>query len=187
MTDQQAPLAPRRSTSPARRQWGSAGELLTSREAREQAAATRLRAQQRLEDERAAHAAWEAGQVIPYRITTALDINELDGPGVDEACGVKEPAVDRWEQGLLYPTWDQLCALADLTGYPVLFFTQPVKAVIRIADTTLPFHTKGPLPDDEPVLAFAPEAIAATLGGYCAGCLRPGGRAIHTCEQTALF
>lgn len=187
MTEQQAPLAPRRRTAPARRQWGKAGELLTSREAREQAAAARLRTQQRLKDEGAAHAAWEAGQVILYRITTALDINELDGPGVDEACGVKEPTVDRWEAGTQYPTWGQLCALADLTGYPVAFFTQPVTTVIRACDTSMRFHVKGALPDEEPVLAFTPVAIAAILGGYCAGCLRPGARAIHTCEQTALF
>jgi len=37
------------------------------------------------------------------------------GPWVDEACGAREPAVDRWEQGLFYPTWEQLCKLAALT------------------------------------------------------------------------
>lgn len=48
------------------------------------------------------------------------------GEWVDVACGVQEPAVDRWEAGLLYPTWEQLCKLAVLTCTPLeTLFTAP--------------------------------------------------------------
>lgn len=181
--------APLRRTAPVRRQFAADGRLLTSREIRERAE----RAERRRETERAAYDAWGRGLVVPHRITSALDIRQLYGPEVDHACGVEEPAVDQWEEGVLYPTWEQLCALAELTDFPVEFFTQPVRPsdVIRVADTTLIFHIRDPkaLVDREPVLAFTAEAIAATLEGYCVACLapRPGSRAIHTCEQTALF
>jgi transcriptional regulator with XRE-family HTH domain len=63
----------------------------------------------------------------PARITQALDAPgwggpPLEGPEVDRACGVEEPAVDLWEAGELVPTADQLARLAELTGYPVAWF-----------------------------------------------------------------
>lgn len=67
--------------------------------------------------------AWREGLVSPRAITTALDTRALYGPEVDHACGVQEPAVDQWEAGQLYPTWEQLDALAKLTEFPVQFFT----------------------------------------------------------------
>ncbi len=139
-------------------------------------------------DLEAAQEAWRRGQVIPHRITTALDLRALYGPEVDAACGVQEPAVDEWEEGVRYPTWEQLLALAELTDFPVKFFTTMLPAApIRVSDTTLAFHAKGRLEDREPVLAFTPDAIKATVSGYCVACLdsKPGAR--HTCEQTALF
>ena len=173
--------APRRRTAPARRQWDADGNLLTSREIRQQD-----------EAERAARDAWERGQVVPHRITIAL--GDLEGPGVDEACGAREPAVDEWEAGTRYPSWEQLLALADLTGFDVRFFLMPKDGI----------HTLGPgvmfvckrsarnwnpvVEIPAPILTFTPEAIAATVGGYCVGCLdpKPGSRAIHTCEQTVI-
>lgn len=68
--------------------------------------------------------AWRDGLVSPRAITAALDMRALYGPEVDEACGVQEPAVDQWEAGQLYPSWEQLDALARLTGFPVRFFTR---------------------------------------------------------------
>lgn len=68
--------------------------------------------------------AWRDGLVSPLAITTALNLGELYGPEVDEACGVEEPAVDEWEAATRYPTWPQLEALARLTGFPVRFFTE---------------------------------------------------------------
>lgn len=61
----------------------------------------------------------------PERITAALNIMNLYGPEVDEACGVAEPAVDMWEAGLLIPTREQIHRLALLTGFPWRFFYMP--------------------------------------------------------------
>ena len=55
----------------------------------------------------------------------ALDLRGLEGPEVDIACGVVEPAVDMWEAGTLVPTREQVAALAVLTDFPVTFFYQP--------------------------------------------------------------
>jgi hypothetical protein len=68
--------------------------------------------------------AWRDGLVSPRAITTALDMRALYGPEVDLACGVQEPAVDQWEAGQLYPSWEQLEALSRLTEFPVRFFTR---------------------------------------------------------------
>lgn len=76
-------------------------------------------------------AQWRSGDVSPAAITLAFDpkaqggrgrmfsSTQFVGPWVDEACGAQQPAVDRWEQGLLYPTWEQLCRLAALTQTPL--------------------------------------------------------------------
>ncbi len=37
--------------------------------------------------------------------------------GVDIACGAQEPAVDEWEAGTRYPSFEQLLALAALTHH----------------------------------------------------------------------
>lgn len=142
-----------------------------------------------------AHDAWERGQVVPHRITLALDSRKLYGPEVDRACGAEEPAVDQWELGALYPTWAQLVALAELTDFPVEFFLMPKDGNIHALGPGTMFACRrssrswNPVVEiPAPVLAFTPEAIAATVGGYCAACLdpQPGRRAIHTCEQTAI-
>jgi hypothetical protein len=109
--------------------WGKAGERLTPDDAekrdraraatRNQDAAAKAR---RLEE---AHRDWKAGKVVPARITTALDLRSLYGPEVDIACGTVEPAVDEWEAGTRYPTWEQLLALAELTGMSPAYFTRP--------------------------------------------------------------
>lgn len=110
--------------------------------------------------EQQAYREWAAGKVIPYRITAALDSHELYGPEVDRACGAEEPAVDMWEAGTLYPTWEQLCALAKLTEtYPWLF-TPATGPAAEEPWTTLQFHIKGWEPAKR-VLAFTAEAIAA--------------------------
>jgi hypothetical protein len=59
---------------------------------------------------------------VPWRITLALDSRGLDGPEVDIACGVVEPAVDQWERGEVVPTREQVEALATLTDYPARWF-----------------------------------------------------------------
>lgn len=61
----------------------------------------------------------------PGRITQALDLAGLEGPEVDEACGVEEPTVDLWETGEVIPTKEQLERLAFLTGVRPAFFYLP--------------------------------------------------------------
>lgn len=160
------------------RRWGKAGVRLTP-EAIEAADRERRIAasKERLADEQAmakAHADWAAGRVVPWLITIALDAKKLYGPEVDERCGVPEPGVDMWEAGDLYPTFEQLCKLAELTGkMPGYFMNRPGIVGFRPSDTTLRFHMRV---DDEkePVMAFKPETIAAALAGegpcrFCGG------------------
>jgi hypothetical protein len=113
--------------------WGKAGERLTDEEAeRRRRERARKRGYARMLVNQAteqAHRDWELGRVRPWRITSALDIRGLYGPEVDEACGVKEPTVDRWEAGEVYPTWEQLLALSRLTTFPVGYFTRPGEPV----------------------------------------------------------
>jgi hypothetical protein len=76
---------------------------------------------------------------VPARITLALDLRGLDGDQVDRDLDVWEPpegwtnpgwepgtAVDRWEDGTLIPTREQITVLAALTGLPWRFFYTPV-------------------------------------------------------------
>lgn len=176
-----------------RRQRDAAGQLIPAAQLRERAEA----AARRREADRDAHERWERGQVVPHRITLALNIRELYGPEVDAACGVAEPAVDEWEAGTRYPTWEQLLALAELTGYAPGFFIAPSDGrELGQSDGDVMFvcyrNRKNWNPRIEiprPILAFTPEAIAATVGGYCVACLepRPGRNPRHTCEQIPLF
>jgi hypothetical protein len=122
--------------------------------------------------------AWKAGLVQPFVITHALDARDLYGPAVDEACGVCEPTVDRWEAGECYPTIGQLRALAVLTGFPVRFFTTAHEPV-AFEDTSMRFHLrKRDKPPPPIVLCFLPEAIHAATGTarcpYCGLDYRPG-------------
>lgn len=77
--------------------------------------------------ERWAFERWRRGEVVPARITLALDDSDMEGALVDEACLAKEPDVDRWEEGKQYPRWDQLRALAELTGFELASFFIPAK------------------------------------------------------------
>jgi hypothetical protein len=79
----------------------------------------------------------------PARITLALDLRGLPGDQVDWDLVVWEPpdgwtglvgepgtAVDRWEDGTLVPTREQVMALARLTGMPWRFFYAPVEIML---------------------------------------------------------
>lgn len=106
--------------------WGKAGVRLTDREReqlRRKRAAERNRAEAaRARDHAEAYSKWKRGMLVPEKLTIALDARGLQGPQVDIDCGAVEPAVDQWEAGELYPTWEQLQLLAKLTGYPLRFF-----------------------------------------------------------------
>src|SRR5690606_29771885 len=109
-----------------------------------------------------AHARWKAGYVVPDRITLFLDYRDLYGPEVDHACGVEEPTVDRWEAGELYPTWEQLTALAALCQVgPIVFtdawgttITSPIFICARGRGRS---HVVVP----DPILRFSRDALAA--------------------------
>lgn len=146
-----------------RRRWGKAGQRLTPEEAARRDAAFRARRNQsaasRERDNAEAKRRWAAGLVVPWRITTVLNAAGLYGPAVDLACGAQEPDVDRWEAGELYPTWEQLLLLAEVTGCTPRLFTmhdaQPLPAVA----TSLRFHVPPEdLPEYEPVLRY-PEHV----------------------------
>lgn len=111
-----------------RRRWGRAGVRLSETEetARDTAGAARRAARERHQAERReiARAKWAEGLVCPALITVALDAAGLEGPEVDRACGGEEPMVDLWEEGRLYPTFPQLCSLAELTGKTPEYFTR---------------------------------------------------------------
>lgn len=68
---------------------------------------------------------------MPARITLALDVSGLSGDQVDRDLGVWESpdgewipgtAVDRWENGTLTPTREQMGRLAEMCGVLVDFF-----------------------------------------------------------------
>ncbi|PRY35282.1 hypothetical protein [Umezawaea tangerina] len=128
------------------RRWGKAGERLSEREVRQRVGRIVRRREidvetRRVDDERAREK-WAMGLVIPAHITIALDALGLHGSEVDAACGVREPAVDDWEAGRLYPTWEQILALAALTAKRPMYFMAPVHPVTSAYETSLRFHRK---------------------------------------------
>jgi hypothetical protein len=146
--------------------WGKAGQRLSEQEIAARAAAAVTRRNQararREADDAVAYRLWQAGELRPYRITWALNAKGLFGPEVDAACGAAEPDVDLWEAGKLYPTWEQVLLLAELTGKTARFLCIPDPAPLTGADTSLRFH--GFRDSPEPlVVAFPPEVVAATV------------------------
>lgn len=61
-------------------------------------------------------AGWRAGVLRPWRLTVALNHVQADGDWVDIACDAREPEVDMWEAGVLYPSWSNIVRLSALTG-----------------------------------------------------------------------
>lgn len=157
-----------------RRRFGKAGRPLTRSDERTVALAAGKARQEALQlnlaaarAERAARQRWEAGKVVPDYITTALDMASLYGPEVDQACGVEEPAVDEWEAGTRYPTWEQLQALAKLTDTTPTFFVRPLPRITN-ERTTLDFHLSlrelRSLRSSPTILGFTDDALRAALG-----------------------
>lgn len=112
-----------------------------------------------------AHQRWESGYLVPDRITMFLDARHLYGPEVDHACGVEEPAVDQWEAGELYPTWEQVLALAALCEVGPIVFTDawgptPPLGPIFICSRG-PGNRSRIITPDPPILRFTREALAA--------------------------
>lgn len=127
---------------PPRRRWGKAGQRLDLDERDRQrirAKANRARQFTQADNERAWQE-WRDGLACPNRITTALNMRDLYGPEVDEACLAREPEVEQWEAGERYPMWPQLLALAELTGFTARFFTTNDVVPVPIWQTSLWFH-----------------------------------------------
>jgi len=148
--------------------YGKAGVPLSAADVESRARRRRARAEQSrvIVAKHTAEAAdrWARGLVKPYRITTALDACGLDGPQVDVACGATEPEVDWWEAGYLYPTWEQVCLLAELCGVTPGFL-----AFDASADLDGPMFMCGPRKCDvvepaERILEFDLDTVAACPG-----------------------
>ncbi len=108
--------------------WGKAGERLTAAQILKRRHDRAYRRRRELiaaeESQRRAYEGWRLGYVAPWRITAALDAGGHEGAGVDAACGAEEPAVDEWEAGKRYPTFEQLQLLSELTGFSVDWFVR---------------------------------------------------------------
>lgn len=166
MTDTAPRFGQPHATTP--RRWGKAGVRLTAdeidaadRRRRTEANKARLRGET---EHRRAHRDWRSGLVQPWRITRVLDARGLYGPEVDQACGVQEPTVDLWEAGLVYPTFEQLCALAALVEITPGMLMYRGFEPLRARETTLRFHMDVEHLE-EPVMRFTVEAVALTLAG----------------------
>jgi hypothetical protein len=146
--------------------WGKAGVRLTDEQAAHcarTAVATRNRREvARTADNAVAYRLWRAGEVKPYLITQALDARALWGPQVDIECGAKEPDVDLWEAGKLYPTWRQLLLLAQLCETNPRRLCEP-RNVLTVEETSMRFHHF--IPEQAPrVWSYDVPVVQATVG-----------------------
>jgi len=146
-----------------RRRWGKAGVQLAPAEAASRDARALIRRAEADTAQKAglerARRKWAEGMVIPHHITIALDAKGLYGPAVDEACGAREPDVDLWEAGKLYPSWEQIVKLAALTGKTPEYFMGPVSA-LSVYDTSMRFHVPRYDRQPLPVHRFTQRALA---------------------------
>lgn len=69
------------------------------------------------------------------------------GPEVDAACLAEEPAVDRWEVGVEYPSWEQTVALARFLDVRVRDLAHPdaEPGTTRSVSTTQDFGPGDPV------------------------------------------
>lgn len=143
------------------RRWVRAGVRADAGEARRivaKRAQARYFTERRTEEARKAHA---AGLLRPYALTTALNARGLWGPDVDAACGAQEPDVDNWENGDLYPTWEQVLALSRLTGFAPWYFYRD-HHILHADETSLRFHLPPSALEPDPViLRYTTTALAA--------------------------
>lgn len=153
-----------------RRRWGEAGVRLTDGQTAtidHHGHLARVQAEQRhAEKLREARMKWAKGMLVPHHITAALNFCNLYGPEVDIACGAKEPDVDMWEAGVLYPSWEQVVALGKLCGrHPIRFMGPPVPP-LPIEATSLLHHLPPEAPAPDPIYVYTRAALdaAAAMG-----------------------
>ncbi|WKX02042.1 hypothetical protein Q3O43_29655 (plasmid) [Rhodococcus aetherivorans] len=114
---------------------------------------------------------WRAGKLVPFYLTELLNAGGHCGPEVDAACLAEEPAVDRWEVGVEYPSWEQTVALARLLDVRVRDLAHP-DAEPRHHEVR-PRRTMSGLA----ILSFEPAAVAvATAGAGAAERVAPDNR-----------
>lgn len=146
--------------------WGKAGQRLTEQEVADRNRAVVAHRNRRKADVEAREARdyqlWAAGLLKPWRITVALDSRNLFGPAVDTACGAREPDVDLWEAGKLYPTWEQTKLLAELVGTTPEFLCAAGEP-LRVSQTSLRFHGHED-PYEPLVWSYPAEVVAARIG-----------------------
>jgi hypothetical protein len=149
--------------------WGKAGQRLTEQEIADRGRAVVGRRNQQKAEAEAREARdyrlWAAGLLKPWLITFKLDAMNLYGPEVDVACGAREPDVDLWEAGRLYPTWEQTKLLAKLVGCTPGFLCAAGEP-FRVSQTTLRFHGHED-PREPLVWSYPPEVVTATIGKGC--------------------
>lgn len=80
-----------------------------------------------MDAETLAYRHWRRGQAVPGRVTLARAYLNLGPQNVANVCGTDAEAVDLWELGIEYPTWDELGDLALLSSLPIGFFMRPVE------------------------------------------------------------
>lgn len=101
---------------------------------------------------------WEFGELSPYKLTLWMDYRGINGPEVDHHCGVEEPTVDQWEAGTVYPTWEQLLALAEFCQIPVWYFTE--ESVVDQGQFFICSRSRKLPPEPPRITAYTPEALA---------------------------
>lgn len=74
----------------------------------------------------AAYRSWRNGEVVPGRIALARAYCYLPQQSIANVCGTDIETVDLWEQGVEYPTWDELIDLMAITGLNSTFFIRPL-------------------------------------------------------------
>lgn|SRR5699024_1325485 len=79
-----------------------------------------------METETAVYGHWRQGGIVPGRIALARAYLGLHPQNIANVCGTDAEAVDLWELGLEYPTWDEFTDVVLLSGLPWGFFVRPV-------------------------------------------------------------
>ncbi|MCT6735496.1 hypothetical protein [Rhodococcus qingshengii] len=114
-----------------------------------------------------ARSQWEAGGVVPYYLTSAMDRKGLSGPSVDIDCGAAEPAVNEWEAGTRYPTWEQLLKAATLCEVsPAALVRRPTDPEMAARFPTPPTVYLGRCASHQRpcIMEFTEDAVAAVVG-----------------------
>lgn len=106
---------------------------------------------------------WRDGKLVPGRIELAREQKGLPQQCVANVCGTDVITVDLWEQGVEYPSWDELDDLCAILEVGVDFLARPVAGPRGLF--TMPDDWKG---SEEMLLMeeFCQEAVDTTVEGW---------------------